>query len=407
MNKTSIFRQILLVGLSCLSCVAGTKGEKKMEAESWPLKPVEIDFKEDVASMFPIERENSIGLVAGKSEEETLRLMKISDSRVSLYTIPRKKFKPATEKGTCVSNCDEIFMSGNRILRWVNLKQQKEEIVYWGVGDALENQYEQTKLINEKNKIVLSVFSPFYDDKFDKILNNTYSITLEDLINKKRIKSLPISTESGRHLTDKRSMFRSSPNFAFGPDYVVYRESAKYKWLCVNNSLEYIDHPLKDTLNIYKDYFATDYISLEISSTQPYAVAICKEAHKNHFPAIIQWHKAPAVMPVAVPLGKDQDIEYASLQLSPSGRWAYFYTSGYPGAKHYLLYIDTSLPGGCLPPFDIKVSSEDHKATWVTTPEGFVMKVEGKLLYWDLSKFNGNVFLNKQEHDYLQLEKKP
>jgi hypothetical protein len=66
------------------------------------------------------------------------------------------------------------------------------------------------------------------------------------------------------------------------------------------------------------------------------------------------------------------------------------------------LYIDTSLPGGCLPPFDLKVESEDNKATWMNNPEGFVMKVEGKLLYWDLSKFDATHFLKAQENEVLQ-----
>lgn len=375
-----------------------------MEAECWPVKPVEIGFNEGVRSIFPVPMNYSFGMIAGKEDQETLRLAMIKGQHLNENTFPRKPLEPYKEFGYCVGDCKEMYLSGNRILYLLDWKLKKIIIDYWGVGDALENQYAQTKLIDDKNKIVLSIFSPFYDDKFDNIINNTYSLTLEDLINKKRIKSLPISTESGRFLTDKRSMFRSSPNFAFGPDYVVYRESAKYNWLCVNYSLEYIVCPLKDTLNSYKEYFGTDFISLEISPTQPYAVAICqKSLSGNHFPAIIQWNKASAVMPVNVPLEKEQDVEETSLQLSPAGRWAYFYTTGYPGSKHYLLYIDTSLPGGCLPPFDLKVTSEDHKATWITNPEGFVMKVEGKLLYWDLSKFDGHAYLKTQEHDFLQL----
>lgn len=249
------FRQLLVVLLSCLSCIAGTKEGKKMEAECWPVKPVEIGFNEGVRSIFPVPMNYSFGMIAGKEDQETLRLAMIKGQHLNENTFPRKPLEPYKEFGYCVGDCKEMYLSGNRILYLLDWKLKKIIIDYWGVGDALENQYAQTKLIDDKNKIVLSIFSPFYDDKFDNIINNTYSLTLEDLINKKRIKSLPISTESGRFLTDKRSMFRSSPNFAFGPDYVVYRESAKYNWLCVNYSLEYIVCPLKDTLNSYKEYF--------------------------------------------------------------------------------------------------------------------------------------------------------
>jgi hypothetical protein len=46
--------------------------------------------------------------------------------------------------------------------------------------------------------------------------------------------------------------------------------------------------------------------------------------------------------------------------------------------------------------------SEIVRATWMTNPEGLVMKVKGKLLYWDLSKFNANDFLRTQESGFLK-----
>jgi hypothetical protein len=95
-------------------------------------------------------------------------------------------------------------------------------------------------------------------------------------------------------------------------------------------------------------------------------------------------------MPVPLKLQKDEDIDYSSLLLSPSGRWAFFNTSR---SRHLLLYIDPGLPGGCLPPFDLKVTGLDDKAAWITKPEGFVMKVGDKLLYWNLSKFDVRSFV--------------
>jgi hypothetical protein len=50
------------------------------------------------------------------------------------------------------------------------------------------------------------------------------------------------------------------------------------------------------------------------------------------------------------------------------------------------------LPGGCLPPFELNVAGSDNKATWITKPEGFVMQVGDKMLYWDLSKFDPREF---------------
>jgi hypothetical protein len=57
----------------------------------------------------------------------------------------------------------------------------------------------------------------------------------------------------------------------------------------------------------------------------------------------------------------------------------------------------------------VKIDDDDDgeivRATWMTNPEGLVMKVKGKILYWDLSKFNANEFLKTQENDFLHKEK--
>jgi hypothetical protein len=402
MNSKNTFCQFLLIGLFGLSCVAGTKGAKKMETECWQMKPVEIEFKESIITMFPVTQLASIGMVAGNIDHETLRIVKIHNNKLSENVFPAKEFEPYDNIGYCFNDCSEMYLHQSKILTFVNWQQKIKTISYKPLGNMVENEFAKSKVINFANKIILTVFSPIYDESYKNILNNTYLFTLEDLVNKKRIKSIPISIESGSYITDKRSDISIKPTVAFGPDYVIYRESNGYNWLCINNSLDSIDHPLKDTLNNYKEYFESDYVSLEISPTQPYAVAICQKIHKKYTPAIIQWNKAPAIMPVSIPLEKEQNIEPASLQLSPSGRWAYFYTTGYPGGKHFLLYIDTLLPGGCLPQFDLKVESEDNKATWMTNPEGLVMKVGGKLMYWDLSKFNANDFLKTQESEFLK-----
>ncbi|MBN1130693.1 MAG: hypothetical protein JXA71_17020 [Chitinispirillaceae bacterium] len=288
-----------------------------------------------------------------------------------------------------------MLMCGNRVLRWVNLEKKTEEIVYWGMGIVTQNTYQKMKVFDEEKRIVLTVVSPLYNDDFTEIVNNTSTITHDNLIDKKRVKQVPVCTESQEYKTNRRSDFNADPLVSFGSSFVIYRESHEYRWLSVNNELDYIDHPLRDTLNEYRDYFATDLVSLEIAPDRPHAVAICHQGiGQRHFASVIQWNKAPAVMPVPLTLQKNEDIEYSSLLLSPSGTWAYFNTSGGPaGSRHFLLYLDPDLPGGCLPPFELGVRASDSKATWITTPEGFVMQVGEKMLYWDLSRFDPRSFL--------------
>jgi hypothetical protein len=394
MKNSRCIRFLTFLVVVSVSCAVGTQGVKKMEKETWPVNPVEINFKERILSIFPVVLKNSFGMVAGNPDHETLRIGSLQGNKIKENVFPRDAFEVADETGTCLGeDCREMYMSSSRILSVVDWASKKLIIDYWGVGEVLQNTYLKTKIIDNNGKKVLTIMVPFYNATYDSILNGTSSLTIEDLIQKKRVKSIPISTESGKYKEYDQTHFGTDPNFAFGPSFVIYRESWEYRWLAVNNELEYIEHPLKDTLNEYKEFFGTDLISLEIAPDQPYAIAIGqKELGQPHFAAIIQWNKAPAVMPVSLTLLKDEDIDYSSLLLSPSGRWAFFSTSR---SRHFLLYIDPDLPGGCLPPFDLNVSGLDNKATWITKPEGFIMQTAEKMLYWDLSKFKVGEFLKQ------------
>ena len=387
-------RYIAFFAAVSISCAVSKQGVKKMDTEVWPVKPIELSCDNRIISMFPVTLINSFGLIAGKPDHETLRIGSLQGNKIKENIFPRDAFEVADETGTCIGeDCREMYMSSRRILSVVDWASKKLLIDYWGVGAVLQNTYQKTKLIDEEGKKVITVFSPFYNQDYSEILNGSSSLTIDDLKNKKRIKVIPITSESGDFKINDKSDFGRDPIVSFGPSFVIYRESWEYRWLAVNNELEYIEHPLKDTLNEYKEFFGTDLISLEIAPDQPYAIAIGQKGlGQPHFAAIIQCNKAPAVMPVPLTLLKDEDIDYSSLLLSPSGRWAFFSTSR---SRHFLLYIDPDLPGGCLPPFDLKVSGLDNKATWITKPEGFIMQAGEKMRYWDLSKFKVGEFLKQ------------
>jgi hypothetical protein len=123
----------------------------------------------------------------------------------------------------------------------------------------------------------------------------------------------------------------------------------------------------------------------------PFAVAICKNPlDGKQCVAMVQWEKTPAVIPVPLKLEKNESPYASSLQLSPSGKWACFYTSKSGQPKYYVMHVNTALPTGCLPPMALNIQVEvGCKATWVTNPEGLVIwdgnYHNGKLMYWDLS----------------------
>ena len=77
------------------------------------------------------------------------------------------------------------------------MHKQKLLVEYWGIGNVLMNKYHKAKVIDFEKMLVLTLFTPLYDDNYEKPVNNTYALTIEDLANKKRVKQVPVSTLSG------------------------------------------------------------------------------------------------------------------------------------------------------------------------------------------------------------------
>ena len=262
------------------------------------------------------------------------------------------------------------------------LKVRSSRLEYWGVGNVVQNTYDKAKVIDFNRKLVLTVFEPLYKgNDYKTAVNNTYALTIEDLINQKRIKQLPISTLSGDYINSTNGDLAPTPEAFFGDDFTVYRENPHYAWLCVDNNLETIEHPLQKLLNENESIFKGNTTTLYISQKNKYAVAMYGSFGNNSL-VILSWDGEPVVIPVEL---KGELYRFRHhFTMSPSGKWVFFQTEK---SGNYVLPIHKELPSMHLSP--IKLDYSDNyigKITWMTNPEGLIIYTEHKFHYWDLSK---------------------
>ena len=359
--------------------------DRKMDSINiLPVKSCKIDFHKIVYSIFPLISPQTFGLICcNKGDEPLLYIVTLHNSKLELNVFGDKKFEPYDDMGLNQCNQRELILNGRRILTHLDLEKEKMSVEYWGVGDVLLNNYQKAKVIDSDKKLVLTVFDPLYDEKYEHVINNTYVLTIEDLINKKRIKQIPISTLSGEYKSATNSDLGCIPDVFFGDDFTIYRENERYNWLCVDNSLNQIEHPLLKLLNDNGALFLNRTTSLVISQKNGYAVALYSSGKQNSL-SVLAWNNQPSIIPVnlktnILPSGYDYSM-------SPSGHWVFFETGKNSG--NYLIYLDNKLPGCHLPPMRLDYDGYVEKVTWITSPEGLVVYNDHAFHYWNLADFD-------------------
>jgi len=358
------------------------EGRPKVEHQSKNLTAtISIHYKKYVDNMFSTPYPYSFGIIAGRNEDvATLRIVSLKGGRLKEDKIPLSKFEPAGEFGHMIAESPNLIMTGNRIYSVFDMHKQKLLVEYWGIGNVLMNKYHKAKVIDFEKMLVLTLFTPLYDDNYEKPVNNTYALTIEDLANKKRVKQVPVSTLSGDYKIE--DFDASHPDVFFGDDFTIYRESARYDWLCVDNDLNPVEHPLVNTLKEKDNLFGKRFISLLISQKNGYAVAMYESARQNRL-AVLSWIKDPSFVPVDI--DSSAPLTDHNFTMSPSGSWVFFKANF---GKNYLLYLNNKLPLYHAPVIRLDYDGSFDMVTWMTTPEGLVIFNEGMLHYWDLSTFN-------------------
>ena len=383
MRISNILFTILLI------VVMNVEGKKQMDT-SLGLPKVTIPFKQYLYSLFPLPDEGTFGMIAGKNDDATtVRIVTIEKDRFHENEIPRSAFEPASQVGEKAPGSPYLFLLGNRNITILDIDRKKEVKSYWGVGNVLYNTYTKAKVIDFEKQLVLTLFDPYYDETYKNHINNTFVLTIENIQEISRIKQVPISTLSGRY--KKRNENVPPPQLFFGSTFTVYRESPAYDWLCVDNDLDPVEHPLRTILNDNKALFSGKtmlLLDMKICEQQKLAAVIYRREVKPQL-LLIKWDRDRPVIPV--PVKEPVTPSFKNFSLSPSGKWLYFEgTAGvhdiYCGS--YLAYLDPTLPNIAFPPVKIDMAQSPEQLTWITSPEGLLVFSEKAFHYWDLSKFD-------------------
>jgi hypothetical protein len=357
--------------------------------ESSPLlpKPVAIPFyKGEVNHLFSVIKEKSIGIAY---ENEQIAIAKIHRDDLELDVFPNNDtFSAYHANGFYQINPDTLFFKDDKFIQMVNVKEKTIIGMFNDASKSIKNHLEYSKIIDYEKGIALSLFYFFPQDSFDMKAN--YFFVLDDIINRKRIKEVPIPD------------FISPLSVFFTPSFVFYQYTAsdnefESPWYVIDNDLNQTTHPLAALLNENsKDtVFYVGSGKMKISEERKHALIITYNLIlKKDMLYLASWHHDPVIHPIEIDsslIGNHRLMKNTDNNtMSPSGHWVYFCARAerFDPDRHFLIYLDPELPNGYLPPMRLGLEGTVGCAGWVTDPEGLVLYMNNQLLYYDLSRFD-------------------
>jgi hypothetical protein len=351
--------------------------------ESSPLlpKPVAIPFyKGEVNNLFAVAKKKSIGMTY---DGENFAFAEIHGDDLELDDFPKgDTFSGYYKKPLSDFGNDTVYIKGLKFLFALDWKNKKVISFFEEMSRAIEGHFEVSKIIKENHQILsLWYYSPEEgEDKSEK-----YFFTIDDVLNRKRIKEIPIP--------DPGNDF---PVF-FTPSCVIYRNKYSSPWKVIDNNLEETTHPIVDLLKKNEEdsvFFAFNK-EMFISEKNKQAFIISYNLIlKKDMLFLASWHTDPKVQPIVIDsslIGNRRLVNNSDNNtMSPSGHWVYFCARAerFDPDRHFLIYLDPELPNGYLPPMRLGLEGTIGCAGWVTDPEGLVLYMNNQLLYYDLTRFD-------------------
>jgi hypothetical protein len=351
--------------------------------ESSPLlpKPVAIPFyKGEVNNLFAVAKKKSIGMTY---DGDNFAIAEIQGDDLELDDFPKgDTFSGYLTKPLFQSNQDTLFVNGDKFLFALDWKNKKVISFFEEMSRAIEGHFEISKIIKENHQILsLWYFSPEEgEDKSEK-----YFLTIDDVINRKRIKEIPI--------LDPDYDF---PVF-FTPTHVIYHSNDSSPWKVIDNNLEETTHPIVDLLKKYEEdsvFFAFNKETFISENNEQSLIISYNLIVKKDMLFLASWNSEPKVQPIVIDsslIGNRRLVNNSGNNtMSPSGHWVYFCARAerFDPDRHFLIYLDPKLPNGCLLPMRLGLEGSIGCAGWVTEPEGLVLYMNNQLLYYDLSRFD-------------------
>ena len=366
-----------------------TPGANSMNPILFPRMPVYHRITKPVYLLYPSIKPSSIIAETGLDKHERIVVFRFCDSKMTSNSISRNAYQAGGNRFMAFQTSENILLIGSRpaldLIDINNEKMIQSHVPKMPIAGILDFEYLNSKLINDKKGICVSLFTPFVKEPFqneETDLIYCKSLIIEDII---------------KHKVLKRVRITNGVIVTFGEKVNIVREGLDDTWKAFDNNLDIVEHPSIPMLQNAEKAAKT--ISFVFSEKKGFGVSsgIDKITHDKVLLFLLDWKNDSATIPIVIndtlnrsPVESSRKEHFS---LSPSGRWLHVcYCNNKYQYANYLLYINTDILPCKYLVFDLGYSKEFQHTTWITEPDGFVAYHENNFIFWDLSRFDVSEF---------------
>jgi hypothetical protein len=355
-----------------------------------PIKPMVYAFPHlEVSGLYPVPFARQI--FADPYPSGGLQFVTLgADGMLGKRLLPKSQyFGGGVQKLIFTDNNSKMYLCEKRAITLVELDKFKPVIAYPQKIEHVSFGYHDFMLLDSLKQIML-VYEDYYGWATPGHVGGGEvqwcKFTIKDLKDSKNLNQLELKNDD-----------QIAPK-VFCDDCIIYRENEDARWVAIKYSLEPAEHPILKILNDKMPLFILDPEKKLLVFEKNKTAIICgilKTRYANVL-NIISWEKSPDFAPIIFQGEENSSANYDLFQASPSKTWVFvcMEDSKKPSANNYLIHVSQNAPGGYLPPFKLPIQGTPQAVSWTTEPEGLVIAMSQRLIWWDLSQFRVEDFIS-------------
>lgn len=344
---------------------------------------------QEVSQLFPVDKERCIGIVSDGS----WNVAEFIGDEIRMDKVPPREFKCSNCQALRPPSGHLLFVRSNKSVALLDWNAGKLLGEYMDLSKSMYIGVAAAKPLSFEDGTVISVF------RYNSSLSEAhYFFTIDDVIKERRIREVPIP----KHIPPLDVLLLDTVVL-----YSYSWEQFDSPWMALDNQLNETKHDLADILNRCAEdslFLAGMHNILASDSKEHALVTGYNRQSKKDMLFLATWYDDPKVTPIITDSSLTADgrrlVKTPNQNtMSPSGNWAYFSTDGgrlLPDS-HHIIYLDESVPGGYLGPWQLEIMGNIDCASWMVEPEALVVCKEGKLMRFDLSGFDPQQFVSEDD----------
>jgi len=290
--------------------------------------------------------------------------------------------------------CDnnrKMYLCEERAILFLEIEKMKTLLAYPQKIEHISYKYNEFFLLDEgnQNMVIYEEFNDWEDPEYIGGMKVKWcQYTIASLKDNRIIKRLSLKNKK-----------KKSPS-VFTKKGIIFHENNEEatQWRAMNYAMEPIEHPLLKVLNDSKELFLWHSLKLFVFDAYQSAVIFgMKNIQWKNALYIAAWAKEPKFTPIIIPDEEESSVVEDRVTVSPSGKWLFASMDDKrPNPRNYLIRLAPEISNGYLPPFKLPLEGEPQAVSWTTEPEGLVIAMSQRLIWWDLSQFKVEDYLPKK-----------